>query len=190
MQHISPDVFAAAQRIVADRPIRGDHKLIAQALAPLLTAAVELGGHSVQWAPVIDGTPGFYTTKSTALAVTDKGEVIGGVLFPFVHEKRAKPINNLSDLYAEIIGGQPKDADEAKARISKALFKGTECGIVFHADDRGIVVAGYAEGSDAECPTHRLDYPFTLQDFWAAAQVADDEGCELFDETHTDDEPL
>ncbi len=76
--------------------------------------------------------------------------------------------------------------------IGKALFKGSECGIVFTVLEpeneatfyppHGVSVCGYAEGADAECVPKELLYPFTMDQFWSAAQSADDEGVELWEE--------
>ena len=51
----------------------------------------------------------------------------------------------------------------------------------------GILLSGYAEDTDAECPTHTLPFPFTPGQFDALRQQADDEGCELYDATHPDE---
>ena len=80
-------------------------------------------------------------------------------------------IRNFSDLQDEV----------GTENVAKALYKGTECGIVFIDDDAGVAVAGYAEGADAECGSIRLDYPFESEDFWTAVDEADAEGCALWD---------
>jgi len=66
----------------------------------------------------------------------------------------------------------PTEADNLSKRIARRLFKDTDCGIGFHADEKGVTVAGYCEGSDVECPAHRIDYPFTEEAFDAAVGVA------------------
>lgn len=93
--------------------------------------------------------------------------------------KTGNPIRNINDL-AAMIGTSVEG-------IGKALLKGTECGIVFHEKDfNTAVVCGYAEGADAECPNHDLEYPFTAEEFWAAVKQADDEGCEMWHEWNDD----
>lgn len=72
--------------------------------------------------------------------------------------------------------------------IGKALFKGTECGIVFDHDADSVMVSGYAEGADAECEPIKLRFPFTMGEFWAAVQEADDEGCEMWHAWNDDPE--
>jgi hypothetical protein len=49
-----------------------------------------------------------------------------------------------------------------------------------------VVVAGYAEGVDAECYSHELAFPFTDEDFDAAVKEADQEGCDLWEEYNSD----
>jgi hypothetical protein len=90
------------------------------------------------------------------------------------------PIRNINDL-ATMIGTSVEG-------IKKALYKGTDCGIIFAEKDfNTVTVCGYAEGADAECMDHDLVYPFTADEFWTAVQQADDEGCEMWHEWN--DEP-
>lgn len=92
-------------------------------------------------------------------------------------------IHNIQDLAAEV------GTDEAG--IKKALYKATECGIIFNEKDSNTVsVCGYAEGADAECMEHDLVYPFSADDFWFAVQQADDEGCEMWHEWNDDPEEV
>jgi len=89
---------------------------------------------------------------------------------------------NLSDL-AKHLGANRED----EASISKRLFKDTRCGISFHVDQGGprVSVAGYAEGAgDAYCEPIRLTFPIDLGEFDAAVERADQEGCDLYDESH------
>lgn len=66
--------------------------------------------------------------------------------------------------------------------IAKALFKSTECGVAFSYDEARIIVSGYAEGADAECPPHKLAFPFTSETFWQEVTAADEEGAEMWHE--------
>ena len=96
-------------------------------------------------------------------------------------------INNLADLYKSFIGEDTDKSDEFyKARISKIIFKCTDCGCVFHTDEEGVMVSGYAEGSDSECPPHYLPWGFTIDEFNNALTIADDEGCEAWYEANGD----
>jgi len=98
-------------------------------------------------------------------------------------EPKEGRINNIDEL-ANRIGCD-------KSRISRVLFKSTQCGIVFnelHNENEslnapyysGVSVCGYAEGADAECLPIELIYPFTSEQFWNAVEQADEEGVELW----------
>lgn len=67
--------------------------------------------------------------------------------------------------------------------IERMLFKHTNCGCCYLAKEDYVSVVGYAEGSgDAECPEHRLYFPFTIEEWCDAVEAADQEGCELWEE--------
>lgn len=54
-----------------------------------------------------------------------------------------------------------------------------------HRMDKGSVsVSGYCEGTDADCPEHGLDFPFSEGAFDATVEAADADGCALWDYTH------
>lgn len=92
-------------------------------------------------------------------------------------------IKHLRDLSNEV--GEPgRTNEERERRIARRLYKATDCGISFSRCRSGVTVAGYAEGTDLECQPHYLDYPFTAEAFWKAVDAADQDGCELFDQTH------
>jgi predicted RNA-binding Zn-ribbon protein involved in translation (DUF1610 family) len=67
--------------------------------------------------------------------------------------------------------------------IAKRLFKDTECGISFTVADGECIVAGYVEESDTVCPPYklRLGY-FTAEQFDRAVEMADEDGCRIFNE--------
>ncbi len=91
------------------------------------------------------------------------------------------PIRSLQELWLEISGVKETNPEIALSHIEKALFKGTDCGICFSRaqnEPDGVIITGYAEGSDAELTSHTLDYPFTKEVFWDTVGRADDEGCE------------
>jgi hypothetical protein len=83
-------------------------------------------------------------------------------------------VHNLTDL-AGTIG-----CEDSVAAISKALFKGTDCGIVFDGGHDYVSVCGYAEGVDAECVPYKLHYPFSTKQFWACVNLADADGVEMW----------
>jgi hypothetical protein len=95
-------------------------------------------------------------------------------------------INNCRELWSEWVGNynfvETKNSEEreerSKALLRKWVFKGTECGCVFESDEKGIMVSGYAEGSDAELPMHDLEWGFTIEEFNEALDDADKEGVE------------
>jgi len=87
-------------------------------------------------------------------------------------------INNCIQLWEGIVGEKVETEDLAKQCMKKSVFKYTECGCVFDADENGVYVAGYAEGSDAELPGHSLDWGFTMDEYNDALDQADAEGVE------------
>ena len=68
--------------------------------------------------------------------------------------------------------------DRAIQLMEKMVFKYTKCGCIFDADDEGVMIAGYAEGSDAFLPLHDLNWGFTMDEYNAALEQADAEGVE------------
>jgi hypothetical protein len=100
-------------------------------------------------------------------------------------------IRNIRELAAHI-GIEPvsfenfEDGGLAR-RIERAVYRYTECGCCFDSDEDGVVVAGYAEGADAECQDYRLNYPFTEGEWDTALACADADGCEMWHEWNDDD---
>ncbi len=97
-------------------------------------------------------------------------------------------INDERDL-AEWLG-----VDEPQS-IARALYKATRCGIGYYATDTYVTVSGYCEGVEAECPSYALLYPFPAEEFDRACQSADQDGCDLWNETHgcddcADEDPM
>lgn len=92
-------------------------------------------------------------------------------------------IRSMRDL-ANAVGESRAEPDV----ISRRLYKVTKCGISCYfppgAWPLTVVLSGYCEGTDAECPTYRLVAPFTEAEFWDAVNLADRDGCDLWDETH------
>ena len=89
-------------------------------------------------------------------------------------------INNIQDLKDHF-------GCEQITGIQRSIFKSTECGCIFNETTTGVSVCGYAEGSDAECEPHRLDYPFNITQFYIELQQADDEGVEMWNEWNSMD---
>ena len=89
-----------------------------------------------------------------------------------------KTITSCVELW-EAYGGWLAPLEErAKQHMEKSVFKYTNCGCVFDADENGVYVAGYAEGSEAELPMRCLEWGFTMDEYNAALTQADAEGVE------------
>jgi hypothetical protein len=90
-------------------------------------------------------------------------------------------IRNIKDL--AVHAGVPScfKGDFGRA-VERAVYKYTECGCCFDSDEDGVVVAGYAEGADADCQEYRLNYPFTEAEWDTALACADSDGCEMWHE--------
>jgi hypothetical protein len=108
---------------------------------------------------------------------------------------RKKKITTLRGLAVLVCCEAARDNKTNESRIARRLYKATDCGISFwyvkggvriagYAENAGVGVAGYAEGTDVECEPHVLRFPFYPEQFWSAVELADREGCELFDQTH------
>jgi len=89
-------------------------------------------------------------------------------------------IENCTQLVWEWVGWKADSEDQAKALAEKWVFKDTECGCVFTSYEDGIVVAGYAEGSDGDCIPYHLHWGFTIKEFNDALDQADADGVEMW----------
>jgi len=89
-------------------------------------------------------------------------------------------INNCKELWAvwmhEPSWANKETEERSKVLLEKWVFKGTECGCIFNANEDGISVGGYAEGSDAELEMYDLDWGFTIDEFHDALDQADLDG--------------
>lgn len=94
---------------------------------------------------------------------------------------QAHIIQTLADL-AEHLG-----CSASSDNVARRLYKDTACGINFYYkpplnQSYGyVVVSGYAEGTDEECPSYTLHFPFSSDDFDTMVENADKDGCDLFD---------
>ena len=95
-------------------------------------------------------------------------------------------INNNRELWSAWMGDHIEDSKVSETfsqqLLRKWVFKGTECGCIFDSDEKGIMVGGYAEGSDAELPTYDLKWGFTINAFKEALDYADADGVEAWNE--------
>jgi len=100
-------------------------------------------------------------------------------------------ITNNKELWSEWIGDHIEDAKASETfsqqLLRKWVFRGTECGCIFDSDEKGIMVGGYAEGSDGELPMHDLDWGFTIEEFTEVLEAADKEGCIAWHEANDED---
>jgi len=100
-------------------------------------------------------------------------------------------INNCKELWCEWMGDHIEDSKVSETfsqqLLRKWVFKGTECGCIFDSDEKGIVVGGYAEGSDAELPMYDLKWGFTINAFKEALDYADADGVEAWHEANDED---
>ena len=76
----------------------------------------------------------------------------------------------------------------SREEARKAIYRGTTCGAWIAFTDTSVRVGSIIEGSDAEVTSCPLRYPFTMDDFWMALDVVQDEARLLWDEANTDDE--
>ena len=90
-------------------------------------------------------------------------------------------INNCIQLHEQVSGWKVEMEDRAIQLMEKMVFKYTDCGCSFDADEKGVWVCGYAEGSDAELPMRCLEWGFTMEEFNSALEQADIEGVEEWD---------
>ena len=100
-------------------------------------------------------------------------------------------ITNNKELWCEWMGDHIEDSKVSETfsqqLLRKWVFRGTECGCIFDSDEKGIMVGGYAEGSDGELPMHDLDWGFTIEEFTEVLEAADKEGCIAWHEANEDD---
>jgi len=88
-------------------------------------------------------------------------------------------IDNTQELLAAFTGEDPIESSiRAGELLEKYIFKYTRCGCSFTHDEKGIRVAGYAEGSNADLDSYPLHWGFTIDEFNAILDIADQEGCD------------
>ena len=97
-------------------------------------------------------------------------------------------IRTYQDLFEEVTSGSANEIgyEKCMSKISHTLYKYTDCGICFHSvsEDGPIIVAGYCEGVGIDCDSHELKFPFSADEFWKAVDNADNDGIELWNDTH------
>ena len=98
-------------------------------------------------------------------------------------------INNCKQLLDEWTGCAfteegVNENDHAKQMMEKYIFKYTECGCVFYADENEVYLSGYSENSDHDLPAHTLKWGFTIDEFNEALNDADAEGVEEWEQAN------
>ena len=92
-------------------------------------------------------------------------------------------IRSLKDFALEVDAAHPTSES-----IARRLYKATECGICcyFPPDTFPLTVtlAGYCEGDVGDCEPHTLVAPFTKERLWEAVKQADQDGIDLWNDTH------
>ena len=86
-------------------------------------------------------------------------------------------------------GLQESDDD---TRLSKALFKGTDCGAWIEFTETGLAVGSIVEGSDVDCTTHTLIWTGEEDvEKWLdqALKEIEEEAKGLWKEANEDDDP-
>jgi len=83
-------------------------------------------------------------------------------------------IANLRDLAAHLCA-----AHDTVESVARRIYKDTDCGACFTADEAKIVVSGYVEGIEGECPSHELAYPFDSETFEDALAECEREAAEI-----------
>lgn len=101
-------------------------------------------------------------------------------------------INNHEDLF-DHVGEEwdPVDVSGSEQRLSRRVYKSTECGAWAKLDGEiGVRAGSIVEGSDAEVGPETLLYPFTVADWDAMFERIGKEADALWDEAneHDDDE--
>jgi hypothetical protein len=95
------------------------------------------------------------------------------------------PIKDVETLARICYGWAPVEGGMGASKaVERAVYKYTTCGACFSQAEYGVRVSGYVEGTDAECPSHTLDYPFAESAWWEALAICEKEAGELWDETH------
>ena len=89
------------------------------------------------------------------------------------------PIRHLAGL-CEMIGTHHNTI----GAVSKAIFKGTNCGAWVATTGDAIQVGSTVEGADEGTEVHDLTYPFSKDDFWKAVQAVEDEAESIWKNTH------
>ena len=96
---------------------------------------------------------------------------------------------DIADLLTRLRGKHQFTEKESESRVARILYKASRCGVTFGkvADKfatQGVYIGGYCEEPDVDIQPEILQFPFTEDEFWKAAERADNAGCAEGDQTH------
>jgi hypothetical protein len=126
-----------------------------------------------------DGNAALEAIKGTAQAMLAdyvKAEKAGDPLCATLKgrvETTARIMATLSDVLVYL---SAETEDQAK----RNMYKYTDCGAWIEFDPAGVRIGSIVEGSDAECGTHTLTYPFTAEAYEAAMAEIEAQADELW----------
>ena len=70
------------------------------------------------------------------------------------------------------------------SQVERATYKYSDCGAWIAQDEEGIKVGSIVEGVDEGTETHKLNYPFQIEDFWDALKAVEEEAAQIWNDTH------
>ena len=88
-------------------------------------------------------------------------------------------VNNMTDLLSLRGCGE-----ETFGQLKRNVYKYTSCGAWVLMREQGVELGSIVEGVDEGTETHKLNYPFTIDQFQDALQAVEDEAKEIWNATH------
>ena len=82
------------------------------------------------------------------------------------------------------------DREQDERRLSRQVYKATECGAWLMFTDAGILLGSIVEGSDVDCNNVHLNYPFTAEAYREAIKSIEEEADLLWNEANRSDGSL
>jgi len=77
---------------------------------------------------------------------------------------------------------------DGASELERALFKYTQCGMCYSADEDSITLVGYVEGADCDHPSETLFYPFSGQRAKDVMAHLEEEAEQMWHEWNDDEE--
>ena len=75
---------------------------------------------------------------------------------------------------------------DTQSSVERCLFKYTESGVGIGWEEDGIVLTGCIEGADYDGPSRKLEYPFTLKNYYDTLDEIDEQSCQLWFDANFD----